>query len=1524
MSIGENNRRRPLLTSMMLAVAGAGLLLTGLSAPAEQPARAAASGGLANSDCDALVPPGSIAFWLKSEAPTGWKKLNGSSFSTSTYPKLHASLQGSSGYSSGKLPNFSGRWLVGKGSTSSARAAMKDNNSTQAGLGEKLGYLTGAPQSNSTSTGNGHSFKYGVDGSGSGTSNGRGWISGKTNQSIPTTTDGDHTHPITGGDSSTRPPSVVGHWLIKADHQGACTSQSLVPVGLVVATTSSSTPSGWLSMTGVSTSGNSGLESYFNAVSTLDRNGGKTPNWNGRYLTEWKSGWQLGQKLSSQTKLPRKASLTTSSGGAHSHSIGSFGQTGGGGGTEKRRANANTCSSSSKATCNNPPASNPNVTGSQSNGSHTISGDSVTRPDSLTVRWIVRGDYPAECRADFLLPPNSVVAGLSSSTPAGWTGLNNTAGGFLVQTGDHAGSSVNSQISRRTKTSALNLGSPSPATHTHRFGSKNYDDGISGAMSKVWGAAGKNSLGSKRTSTTDGSHSHSVSGWDFTTRPDSVVVNWVNGTSDMPQAECPYLKVSPRQVEFGDVRVNETGSEDVALAAIPGGSVTASSAVEPEGQRDDQSLKPADGCVISAGQIAFTDECAGKWSFSPTRTGPLAAAWRFAAPGYQDAELSVQANGVQGVLSADAIDFGLVDLARPQTRTMTVTNSAGETSDTATITGVVVDQEQEFGFSIEKDSCTGTTLAKGGSCDIVVEFAPESIGEKTAAVLVSSNAVNPVMAVGLAGNGAVGELTAVDVDFGGVEIGTDGSIKTIEVRNSATGESAGSARVTSAQVSELDQSSGFTLVADRCRDKLLAPGDACEIDVRFEPSPTPSSVGPASGVVLVTSDAANPSLQIGMSARGTFAMIDSEPVSAVNEYQGDLKLELRNIGTANLLMTDLQVVRATGEPADLFSIPDTSDCTDAPVTPRSKCSVEVKFDSQQVDGSYAAIVRVTSNAGLGQRSGPTDIAVGAVTPLAELKTKPGAFDKPTEIGASRRSNVKIRNVGEGAVGIERVTLASGSDEFEILNYSDCKGRLAADESCVVKVEFTPTELGARGAELRVKRSAGRDSFLPLAGRGATALLAAPIADFPDTAVGGNSEQKVRVRNVGAVPLRIKNLVVPGKEFSVKDGNCRDGKIPAGKGCRAVVKFAPREGGLRSAAITVTSNNLTSPDQFLVQGVGLIGQLSADITDFGSVAVGDSASKKLRVTNSGDAPISIGRIKVFGDVSEFIAEGPGCKVKTLLPGKSCTVPVRFSPSETGPRHADVRVLSDSASSPDWLAVVGEGVQATISADPVDFGTVDVGSVATRNLRLDNIGDGSLAVKKAEVVDDADEFDVANDGDCTDRRVKPGSSCVIKVRYFPRGDGSSAAVVKLTSNTGGSPNLVALAGTGQTLTINDDSNGAAGVPDKVRKLQVPAKQRSARTAVATWKKPKNIGGGPITAYESRISKPGKKRAKGYTRWKSQDWVPAPNGKISRKFTKLVANRDYVVQVRAVNVFGAGPKAKVAFTAGKRGIPTKYGTG
>ena len=1509
-------------SGVLLLLATAGLVFGVLSAPERETAQAASNGELANDDCDALVPPGLIAFWLKSDVPAGWKKLNGSSFSASTYPKLHVSLQESSGYSSGTLPNFSGRWLVGKGSTSSARAAMRDNNSAQAVLGEQLGYLTGAPQSNSTSTGGGHSFKYGVTGKGGGTSKGRGWrTDAQPNHDIPTTEEGAHTHPITGGDSATRPPSVVGHWLIKADHQGACTSQSLVPVGLVVATTSSSTPSGWLSMTGVSTSGNSGLESYFAAVSALDRQSGKTPNWNGRYLSEWRSGWQQGQKLSSQTKSPRLGKLTSSSGGAHSHNIGTFKETAGGGKNNQRRANANSCSSSNPTACNNPISSNPNVTDSQSNGTHTISGDSITRPDSLTVRWIIRGDYEPECRTETLLPQNSVVARLSSSAPSGWTALSNAVGQYLVQTGDHAGSTVNSQISQRTKISTFSVGSPSPSSHTHAYGIKNYGDGISGS-GKTRGAAGENSLGSSQSASTSGSHDHTISGWDFTTRPDSVVVNWLQGTSNMPKAECPVLRVSPRELEFGDVLVGESTKKELSLTARPGGNRTATTTLRQGDPSDGHSFGPVGTCTVKDGKISFTDECRGDWTLTPARLGPLAASWDVSEPGFVSTELAVQGNGVQGELFAEALDFGLVDLARPKRAVVTLKNVDSSTSAPVKVTGTAIEEKQAGRFLIVDDKCTGKTLAKGGACDIEVKFEPASIGEKAAVLLVDSDAVNEKMEVSLAGSGAVGKLAASKVDFGEVEVGTNGETKVLTVRNSADGQFAGSAKISQVVLSENDKSAGFSVVADPCSGKLLGPGESCDVQLKFAPKALPSNAGPASGTLTVESDASNATLEVGLSGTGTYAVIDGAlDATIIDKYDSDEQLTLKNVGTADLRVTKFKVFDANRAASPNFSIPDPSGCMDVSVRPGKTCSVTVVFDSERVDGSYAAVVEVESNANLGVRSSASQIPVGAITPRAPLTVKSVPFKNPTEIGGSKRGTATIENEGDGALKIERVKVTESGD-FRVVNDSDCRKQLKPGDVCDVRMQFDPSDLGIRAAELRVERKVGRDSFLPVGGRAATAVLATKVKRFDATAVGSRAEQKIKVRNVGAAPLRIKKLRVSGNEFSIKQGNCRDGKIPSGESCRATLEFAPRSGGPRAAAIRVTSNSWTSVDQFSVQGIGLIGQLSATIADFGRVPVGDSVKKTLLVRNSGNAPIRVRQTRVFGNTEEFVSEGKGCKIKTLLPKKSCKVPIRFSPDNVGPRSVQVRVTSDGASSPDWIPITGEGIQAIVEADLVDFGSVDVGESATSQAVINNVGDGPLRMQKVRVSDDDDEFVLIKATDCLEKSIKPGNACRVKVRYAPQNTGSSAGILKLKSNAIGSPDSVALAGV--ALRVKANANAGASdqaLPGKVRKLNAPAQKRSPTSAVVTWKRPKKLGSGPLVSYQTRIKKSGDSRSKGYSRWKSQDWVPKANGRSQRKFAKLRPNQSYSVQVRAVTTVGSGPKATVTFTAG---IPTQFGTG
>ena len=54
------------------------------------------------------VPVGCIMIWMNSQPPAGWLKLQGGSFDVNEYPELHAYLQGTSGYTSGKLPNWAG------------------------------------------------------------------------------------------------------------------------------------------------------------------------------------------------------------------------------------------------------------------------------------------------------------------------------------------------------------------------------------------------------------------------------------------------------------------------------------------------------------------------------------------------------------------------------------------------------------------------------------------------------------------------------------------------------------------------------------------------------------------------------------------------------------------------------------------------------------------------------------------------------------------------------------------------------------------------------------------------------------------------------------------------------------------------------------------------------------------------------------------------------------------------------------------------------------------------------------------------------------------------------------------------------------------------------------------------------------------------------------------------------------------------------------------------------------------------
>ena len=140
------------------------------------------------------VPVGSIMFWLNSVPPSGWFKLHGGTFDVDKYPKLHSYLNGTEGYKSGYLPNWAGRYPVEYG------------DHVTADLGSLVGFRTALP-TNRPITAKTSSIPDGRTRTFNGAGGTNAYSDGLSQISVT----------LSGGDNVTRPPSVIGHYIIKHD-----------------------------------------------------------------------------------------------------------------------------------------------------------------------------------------------------------------------------------------------------------------------------------------------------------------------------------------------------------------------------------------------------------------------------------------------------------------------------------------------------------------------------------------------------------------------------------------------------------------------------------------------------------------------------------------------------------------------------------------------------------------------------------------------------------------------------------------------------------------------------------------------------------------------------------------------------------------------------------------------------------------------------------------------------------------------------------------------------------------------------------------------------------------------------------------------------------------------------------------------------------------------------------------------------------------------------------------------------------
>src|ERR1700683_170456 len=168
------------------------------------------------------------------------------------------------------------------------------------------------------------------------------------------------------------------------------------------------------------------------------------------------------------------------------------------------------------------------------------------------------------------------------------------------------------------------------------------------------------------------------------------------------------------------------------------------------------------------------------------------------------------------------------------------------------------------------------------------------------------------------------------------------------------------------------------------------------------------------------------------------------------------------------------------------------------------------------------------------------------------------------------------------------------------------------------------------------------------------------------------------------------------------------------------------------AILVTSGGVgatgKSSNPAAVKGPSI--EMSPSTVSFGNLAVGQSATKTVTVTNDGTELLTISGISVTG--TGFSASGPKLPL-SLSAGKSASISAVFKPTGANADTGMITITSNAEGSPSRIALSGTGTTTTaaeLTATPssIAFGSVAVGSEATQTIKLENTGSGAIAISK----------------------------------------------------------------------------------------------------------------------------------------------------------------------------------------------------
>lgn len=619
----------------------------------------------------------------------------------------------------------------------------------------------------------------------------------------------------------------------------------------------------------------------------------------------------------------------------------------------------------------------------------------------------------------------------------------------------------------------------------------------------------------------------------------------------------------------------------------------------------------------------------------------------------------------------------------------------------------------------------------------------------------------------------LGTVRVTTSQTGTVAIASSGTCATRSLTLSLTGTNAGE----------------FAIASSSCAGMMLAPGDSCTIDVRFEPT----TMGAKSASLMV--DGADAPVSVALAAAastGGSALVASPTVIDFGQTAAPgTKQTVTVTNTAGVTTGVLATSLAGSNPTSYAIENDT--CSGATLAAAASCSFQIATTCTNAGLASTAIAAVNANPG-----GVTSVAIGGKVAASSCSAVLAVSPTQKDFGAQRITTTgtaqtfTFTNVG-GRPSTALAATLSGTDSTQFTLSNDaCTGvLLAPGSSCTVDVAFSPTVPGARSAEVRVDGTASA-TLVGTAVTGGGGLAVSPaMIDFGTSAMVG-AKRTVTITNTGGASTGTLSTSLAGADassFAIANDGCAASALLPGASCTFEIwTTCIGTGAPRTASVTT----MATPGGVVTAAIG--GTVVATVCDpdvlspttisFGSQPVGStSTSQTVRLQNSGGLPYGPLATSLGGpNASQFELTADTCTGTTLSPGAACTASVAFRPTSTGAKNASVTVSGPAGSTSTSLS--GQGVAGALELSPstYDFGSASVGwPSAAKVFTLTN---NAAVPTSALAVAITGEFQITADG-CSGTQLVSGASCAIAARFAPTSLGNTPKVGELsaTASTGG---------------------------------------------------------------------------------------------------------------------------------------------